>query len=268
MADRLALVEDRLTTAAISYPFRAGWLDDAGVALLPRVTSADVADWPMALLDPVEARALVGTHVIIRDIAVSAQRATLLTLATATRPDEIAEADVSVAGVSPAGRAVAAIVVPAFYGISVSNWTSEPRPLSEANLLVQEDALALIPIDDDEAYQEDLGRAWFLFTDTPFVSHVCIARRDLIAANPDLLRNALRRLIAARDMAQSRGRELRRNLSSDLAVEREVLTDALAEQSLTIGAEEQRGLEELWKRSGRPLTAAEARSTFVSLRSR
>lgn len=261
-------IEDRLVTSAFCYPFRAGWLDGSGVSLVPHLRSADVAGWPVALLDSIEARALTRTHVVIREAAVCTRRASMLTLATATRPDEIERASVALPGVSPAGRAVAAIVVPAFYGITVTEWTTEERALDPSTLLVQEDAAALIPIEDEESYQEDLGRAWFLFTDTPFISHVCVARRDLLVSDPSAVAIAIGRLAAARDLARAQGRELRRDLSRDLNIEREVLIDALADQTLSLGTEEQQGVEELWKRAGMPLTATESRSAFVSIRGR
>lgn len=268
LAAYTVLVEDRLTTAAFAYPLRAGWLAAPGVVPRPHVSAADSAAAPLALVDSVEARSLLRSHVIVREVAVAARRATMLTLATSTRPDEVGHVTASLAGVSQAGRAVAVIVIPEFYGISVVNWTQQALAPSDATIVVQEDAAALIAIDDEESYQEDLGRAWFLLTDLPFVSHVCLARRDMLTTDPEGLAAALGHLHAARDLSRSRGRELRRDLSKDLGVEREVLADALADQTLYLGTEEQQGLEELWKRTGLPLSAAEARGAFVSVRTR
>jgi predicted solute-binding protein len=266
--ERLLLIEDRLVTAAFSYPFRSGWLEADGVSLAPRVAAAGAAEWPVALLDTVEARAMTRSHVIVRDACVCARRASMLTLATHTRPDDIISAAASLPNVSSTGRAVAAIVVPTFYGITITEMTTERLAVDSTTMVIHEDAAGLIPFDDEESYQEDLGRAWFLFTDTPFVSHVCVARRDLVANDPGSIAATLGRLSAARELARTRGRELRRDLSRDLGIEREVLVDALADQSLSLGAEEQRGVEELWKRAGVPLSAAESRGTFVSIRPR
>lgn len=268
MADRLLLIEERLVTAAFSRPFRAGWVDDEGVQLIPRVAAADIDGWPVVLLDSIEARPLLHSHVVVREVAVAARRASMLTLATATRPDAVEQAVASVPDASPATRALAAMVVPAFYGIRVTGWTTERRQVAADVIVIQQDVEALAPLDDEAAYQEDLGRAWYLFTDLPFVSHVCLARRDLIADDPPLIVAALERLTAARDAARARGRELRRDLAREFALEREVLADALADQALSLGTEEQRGLEELWKRAGTPLAGSEARTAFVSVRGR
>jgi len=259
------VLERSLVTAAISYPFEAGWLDAAGVNLVARLSTAEVKDAVVALVDSVDARALLATHAIVRGGALSSRRHSMLTFATHTRPDDVSDVSVVLDDVSAAGTAVAAIVIPDFYGITVRDWTIGSAAVSATTALVTEGAAALIPIEDDESYQEDLGRAWFLMTDTPFVSHVCMARRDLLATAPGTLAAHFGRIVAARDIARSRGRELRRNLSQDHGVEREVLTDALADQTDTLGTEEERGLLELWKRSGRPLGANDRRSAFVSL---
>jgi predicted solute-binding protein len=273
------LVDDTLATAVYSYPFKAGWVDASGVELVERLPTRLVRERrAVGLLDSVAAQTLLTTHVIVRDVAIAARRASFVSLATHARPDTVDNVTIAHPGVSPATLALAQIVIPAFYGITISGWTNDDLPVSDRVAVVAEGARALIALDptdegpDDDApepiegiYQEDLGRAWHLLTNTPFVSHVCIVPREALATQPAAVADAVDRLRAARDVAKARGRELRRDLARAFGVEREVLTETLADQVYELGDEELHGLIELWTRSGLVAKNVNLRSSLVRI---
>jgi len=243
-------IDDRLETARLAYPFAAGWVEPAGVELVAGLTSTRASDADLALLDSIAALSMLGDHAVVADLAVVARRATMLTLATHTRPDDVDDVAVSLAGVSPAGRAAALATLRAFYGIGAREWSDETFAVDAAHAVVSEGPAALIPIEDDEIYQEDLGRAWFLMTDTPFVSHVCVARRSLLTRDPVAVAEAVGRLAAALAAGNERGRELRRDLSKRHGIDRDLLVEVLADQEWELTAEGIAGLALLARRAG------------------
>lgn len=265
MAVRIA-VDDRLETAVLAYPFKAGWLDTTDARLVPHLVPAQARDAAIAVVDSIAAITLLSSHVIVRDVAIASRRASMLTLETFTRPDDVEDAVVSIAGVSPAGRAVSTAVLQPFYGIRVSEWMEQDHAVDEAHARVMEGAEALIPVDSDTIYQEDLGRAWFLMTDRPYVSHVTVAARSLLATDPGRVAAAVERLAEARSIATERGRELRRDLSKSLGIDRETLTETLADQVTVLDDDAIAGLAELARRSGFATSQRELQAAAISVR--
>jgi predicted solute-binding protein len=243
-------LEERLETAMLAYPFRAGWVEADGVTLAPSLGADDAGTATLALLDSVTALSLLPAHVVVRDVAVVWRAASMLTLTTYARPDEVESATVAAPGVSPAGRALAAAVLGPFYGIAVAGWSERAQPVDATHVTVSEGPAALIAAADEELYQEDLGRAWYLLTDRPFVSHVAVAARRQIAGDPRSVAAAMERLRAARDAGAARGRELRRDLSKAHGIDRETLTETLAAATYALDDAAVDGLAELARRSG------------------
>jgi len=248
-----------------AYPCAAGWVEMSGVELVDRVAPGQVVGASLAIMDSVVALTMLATHVIVRDIAVVVSRASFLTLSSHTRPDEIERIAVSVAGVSPVGRAIATAVLEPFYGISVSEWSEQSATVSRDRAVIDEGAAALVPAEDEEQYQEDLGRAWFLMTDKPVPTHLCLAPRSLLANDPAAASAAVARLLQARATGESRGRELRRDLSNAHNLDRETLVETLAEQSYTLTDDAIDGLAELSRRTGLRVTRNAIRSAAVAL---
>jgi predicted solute-binding protein len=265
VTDIRTLVDDRLTACWFAYPVQAGWDGTQEIELLRDLGPAAVREAnAVALLDSLAATRLLDSHVIVSNHAVASRRASFLTIVTHTRPDEVDNVTVSTPDVSLSGRGLAEATLPRFYGITVTAWSDARLPVDASTALLTEGAEALIPVDSEEHYQEDLGRAWFLLTDTPYVSHVCVAPRSELTRNPAGVISAVKRLDAARAAASDNARELRRNLSRDLEIERDLFTDTLADQTYTLGDAERAGLLGFWQSVG--VTApADASSTFVTL---
>lgn len=259
------LIENRLTCCWYAYPVQAGWVEDENIKLERNLGPAQVREAnAVALIDSLAATRLLDSHVIISDHAVASRRASFLTIVTHTRPDDVDNVTISTPDVSFSGRGLAETTLPRFYGITAAGWTADRLPVNETTALLTEEAEALIPVDEPDHYQEDLGRAWFLLTDTPYVSHVCVAPRSELTRNPETVVQAVARLTAARQAAESNARELRRNLSRDLNIERDLFTDTLADQTYRLDDPERSGLLGFWQSIG--FTApGNAQNLFVNL---
>ena len=259
------LIENRLTCCWYAYPVQTGWVKDENIILERNLGPARVREAnAVALIDSLAATRLLDSHVIVSDHAVASRRASFLTIVTHTRPDDVDNVTVSTPDVSLSGRGLAETTLPRFYGITATEWTPSRLPVNETTALLTEEAEALIPVDEPDQYQEDLGRAWFLLTDTPYVSHVCVAPRSELTRNPEAVVQAVSRLTTARESAEANARELRRNLSRDLDIERDLFTETLADQTYRLDDAERAGLLGFWQSIG--FTApGNAQNLFVSL---
>ncbi len=258
-------IDDRLTTAMYSYPITAGWVETSGITLARGLRPDDARHATVALIDSVYALTMLDTHVILRDAGIVWRTASMLTMTTHTRPDEVEQATIVIPGISAAGRAVATAVITAFYGITVTDWSEEARDVDETTAVISEDAAALIADEDEDRYQEDLGRAWFLLANLPFVSHVCVAPRALLASDPASISRAVERLNGAKTIGQDRGRELRRDLSKGFNIDRDTLTETLADQTFTLDDEALDGLVELARRTGLGVARDKIRGAAVRI---
>jgi predicted solute-binding protein len=245
------LVESRLPACWYAYPIQAGWVEPDGIEAVRDLSPATVREQnAVALIDSLAATRLLDSHVIISNHAVASRRASFLTLVTHTRPDDVDNVVVSTPDVSLSGRGLAEATLPRFYGITVAEWRDERLPVNETTALLAEEAEALIPVEDEDQFQEDLGRAWYLLTDTPYVSHVCVAPRSELTRKPANVVEAVHRLTTARLAAEEQARELRRNLARDLGIERDLFTETLADQVYSLGDVERAGLLGLWQHIG------------------
>jgi predicted solute-binding protein len=261
-------IDDRLTTAIYAYPVTAGWVDASGITLTLGLQPNAARQATIALLDSVYALTMLDTHVIVRAAGIIWRTASMLTMTTQTRPDEVEQATIAIPGISASGRAIATAVITPFYGIAVSGWAEEERAVDAATAVVSEDAAALIADENEDHYQEDLGRAWYLLANLPYVSHVCVAPRSLLASDPAAVAGAVERLNAARTAGQEHGRELRRDLSKGLNIDRETLTETLADQTYTLDDEALDGLVELAKRTGLGVARDKIRASAVRVENR
>lgn len=259
------LIDDRLTACRYALPISAEWVSVPGLETRQINNPAEIRESnAVALVDSLIASLLLDSHAIVTDHAVASRRASMLTMVSHTRPDDVDDVIVATHDVSVSGRGVAETTLPRFYGISASSWVNERREVDRTTVLITEGAEALIAIDDPDAYQEDLGRAWFLLTDTPYVSHVCIAPRALLTRDPGSVVAAVAGLEAARAAGDERARELRRNISRDFDIDREVLADTLADQTYQLSDPERSGLLALWRSTGVAIPG-DTRNLFVTL---
>lgn len=265
LPDVPVLIDDRLTACRYALPVSAEWVSIPGLETRQINTPAEIRESnAVALVDSLIASLLLDSHAIVTDHAVASRRASMLTMVSHTRPDDVDNVVVATHDVSVSGRGIAETTLARFYGITAMSWVNERREVDSSTVLITEGAEALIALDDPEAYQEDLGRAWFLLTDTPYVSHVCIAPRALLTRDPAAVVGAVARLEAARAAGEERARELRRNVSHDFDIDRDVIADTLADQTYTLGDAERSGLLALWRSTGVSVPT-DTRNLFVTL---
>jgi predicted solute-binding protein len=261
------LIERRLGTAPFWMPVEKGWVDPGvQVEIIESPSAATLrAHSRLAIVDSLLASTALDSSVIAREHCVMMDQISLLTMVTADRPDEIERATVSTPGISLTGRALAEIVIPSFYGIEIAGWSNEAAGAGPNSILITEDAAALLPTDDEAHYHEDLGRAWFLLTNTPFVSHVCIAPEAVYAGDPEALREvsqALDRIVAS---AEEQRRMLRRNISGDHGIDRDLVVDVFDALKLRLSDAGIEGLKTLYHRSGVLSRTGPIDGRFVSL---
>ncbi|CAN5821700.1 hypothetical protein BH23CHL2_BH23CHL2_34290 [soil metagenome] len=246
------LIERRLGTVPFWMPIERGWVEvDHDVQIIEAPTAADVRahNGPM-LVDALLASTVIASSRIITDHAVAADTISLLTMITASRPDEIEQAAVSTPGFSLSGRAAAEIVIPEFYGVAIAGWLDEPANVDAATIIITEDADALLPTANEEDYHEDLGRAWFLLTNTPFVSHILIVPERLYLDDIESVRSAVRALSATQKAATDQRRMLRRNISRDHDIDRDLVVDVFDGLKFELSKSGRDGLTMLYERSG------------------
>lgn len=246
------LIDSRLSTASYWMPVQEQWIDvPDNVTLQAHPAPSDVANHRgLCLVDSVLASKLLPNFQIIAEHGVSWSRISPLTMVTDRRPDAVDEATVSSGEISLAGRALAEVVVPSFYGIAITSWTSGQTEPGEATVLVTEDEQALQTSAGEDDYYEDLGRAWYLLTETPYPSHLCLVPRDLAAGDLEQVIETVEWLDQLLALSRERRRELRRNLSRHLDVDRELVTDTIDSQSNRIEDIELAGLKTLYNRIG------------------
>lgn len=221
------LIERRLGTAPYWMPVERGWCEpDHEIVIVEDLTPADLRGHAgVMLVDTLLASTVLESSLILTDHAVTADTISLLTMVTSERPDGIERASVAAPGVSLTGRAVAEIVIPEFYGISISDWLDETAAVGSETIRVTEDVQALLPTERESDFHEDLGRAWFLMTETPFVSHVCLVREERYESDPPSIRQAMQDMRGMLRAADDQRRLLRRNISRDHDIDRDLVVD-------------------------------------------
>lgn len=260
------VVDQSLLTAGYWLPAQAGWAEPNDLRVEHGPLPADLLATPgVALIDSLAASTLLDSHVVVRNHAVVWHAESMLTLVTHARPDELEQVTVSAPGISVSARALAEIVIPRFYGMSVGEWTDEERAVGPGVSRINEGPAALQPDDDEEHYHEDLGRAWLLLTDTPYVSHVCVAAQSLLTQNPAAIGRAVRELDELLAAGRAHAREFRRNLSKDYDIDRDILADVLATQTFQLDDQALGGLAALYRFSGLDAAVAKLPTMTIQL---
>ncbi|MCX7624509.1 MAG: MqnA/MqnD/SBP family protein [Thermomicrobium sp.] len=213
----------------------------------PGLTAAVVRGEPgIALLDAFEALALVPAAFIANDLAVVAQHTSAVALLTPDRPDRIDRATVLLDACRPTSEALARATIEPFFGIRPIEWqrSSGSATGTTVELRVVEDEAALVPPDERH---HDLGRAWFILTGLPFVSHLLVCPPEV---SPEGRRTFAR---WARELPE-RLRERAAEIASDLAAARPLdagrLLAYLSDTVDVLSPKARRALEELLRRSG------------------
>jgi hypothetical protein len=244
------ILEANLTTSQYCYPFQRGWIDSPEWLILrDRVTDELLSDGSScALVDAMTATRYLDTHSVVADVALVSTHRGPVVMRTDQRPDEIEHATVQLGETSRMAEALARATIHHFYGIDVVDWN---RSQQKSEVTILEDLDALRPAGD--SYNEDLVRAWFILTSMSIPTHLFIAPTATLERDQPEVRRVVEKLRQALSVSDERRRELRRNLSSDLDIEREHLTELLNDQKTRLTRNARKGWLDLTNRVARAM---------------
>ncbi|MFM9107958.1 MAG: hypothetical protein ACKOWF_14815 [Chloroflexota bacterium] len=241
------LMHDTIATLPWTVPLAEGWMaPPEGIAAerRPTLAAAEVEPGDSALLPAPEAARLIASHVIVPTAAAVFANDGPVALRTPVRPDEVHRTPVRLIDCSSAGELLARGLLRNFYGIETAGFTRDERAAAEA--VVVEGAEALRPV--EAGFSEDLARAWQIFTDLPFVSHVLVmpAGTELAAAAP--LTGWLNDLAAA---AETRRREWRQPFCDRETIPRDRLDAMLGGMRHALAPDDGKALTALLSHGGK-----------------
>jgi len=203
------LLHDTFLTAPLVHPFKEGWVESHDFELvyfpkreLPPVTADDIALLPAGGGTALE-MILLGRA----DIAVVADQEGPISLRAPVRPDEIERSVVRLLDVTPSGEVLARATITPFFGIEVTEWTTEAS--ADAQVVILEGAAALR--EPQGGYHEDLCRSWFILTNMTTVTYVLVAP---LGADRRALEPVLSALVAAQGLAKTQRRAIRRAVAA------------------------------------------------------
>jgi hypothetical protein len=244
------ILEANVTTAQLTYPFQSGWVESPDWLILrDRVTEEFLTDRSAcALVDAIEATRYFDTHSVVSDIALVSTHRGPIVMRTDKRPDEVEHATVQLGTVSPTAEALARATIHHFYGIDVVDW-NRSRQSSEVVILEGEEALR----ESSDGFNEDLVRAWFILTSMSIPTHVFLAPTAALESDQQSIRKIVEAIRSSISVSDERRRELRRNVSGDLEIDREQLTELLNDQKTRLTKNARKGWLDLMNRVARAM---------------
>ena len=247
------LLDDTPAIAPLTLALERGWATlPATVRTLPRVDATVARAQPAALvLVPIaEYAVLQDDYVIVPELACGGHHNAGSVLIGDRRLDTIDDPLVDLADVSRGTELLARATLLKFYGMAAAAWLRDgdtPPPHTGAGIdrrhtiEIREGGEALHLLDaPGEAEVSDLGRAWFILTGLPPVTHLLLAPQG--ALRTPALAALVAALPAALAAAHERRRELRRDLAERYGVSRDLLGDFYADQFLTLTGDAQKSL--------------------------
>lgn len=283
------LLDDAPGLAPLALAAELGWISlPLPLRTVPNLTADDAREGAEALLvlPAVEYALLQQSHLIVPALAAGGQHGGATVLVADRRLDEIETPLVDLDGASRGAECLARATLGPFYGITGAVWAREGeergRPpagtsdehqdsstaagdglaaetqaageasIARPTVLVREGGEALHLLDEPGiATVADLGRAWFILTALPPVSHLLLAPRALPPAEEAGLRELTAALPGALTTIHERRRELRRELSDRYGVSRERLNAFYNDQFSTLTGDAQKSVLALLARGGR-----------------
>lgn len=245
----ILLLDDSPTIAPLALALELGWATlPLPVRTVAGLSARIVRDHPGALaFTPLaEYAELQDDHMILPELAAGGQHDAATVLVADRRLDEIDDPIVDLGASSRTTELLTRATLLKFYGITAAAWVRDgedaPIPSEGQQTLEIRDggeALHLLDTPGDRVLS-DLGRAWFILTGLPPVSHLCLAPTDSLDAT--WLKEALAALPAALAVVHERRRELRRTLAERYGVSRELLNGFYNDRFLTLTGDAQKSI--------------------------
>lgn len=244
------ILEANVATSQVTYPFQAGWIESPDWLILrDRVTDEFLADGDAcALVNAIDAVRFLETHSIVADLALVSTHRGPFVMRTTQRPDEVEHATIQLGDVSPMAEALARATIHHFYGIDVVDW-NRSQQASDVSILEGAEAMKA----NSDGHNEDLVRAWFILTSMSIPTHVFLAPTRLLESNQPEIRRMVESIRKAISVSEERRRELRRNVSGDLDINREHFTDLIADQKTRLTKNARKGWLDLANRVARAM---------------
>jgi hypothetical protein len=269
---RELLLDDAPASAPLALALELGWATlPVPVRTVPGLAAATARDHPEALVFAplAEYADLQAGYTILPELAAGGHHGAATVLLADRRLDEVDDPIVDLAAVSRTAECLARATLLKFYGITAAAWVHDgqesPRlridesPLEEpasgsspesalrtphsAIVEVREGGEALHLLDEPgDRIVSDLGRAWFILTGLPPVSHLLLAPHALLGNADAGLRDLLAALATALTVVHERRRELRRTLAERYGVSRELLNAFYNDQFLTLTGDAQKSI--------------------------
>lgn len=239
------LIDETFATATYTVPITSGWVsppDEITVEIAHRLTTDPASEGQIVLAPASEILHLQQTHDVVGDIAVIAEGNGAIAMRTPVRPDEVEATPVRLLDTSGIAELLARATLRPFYGIEPTGWVRDrdAAEAARAEAVIVEGAEALRG--PEAGFSEDLSRAWFILTAQPVVSHVLLVPRTL---PPDLVREAVTFLVAARTESLARRSEWRSQLADREEVGRDRASAFWAAQRLKLEPADRRALLDL-----------------------
>jgi hypothetical protein len=174
--------------------------------LIPDLKGNDVGPEDSALIQAGEYGAVQETHKVAPQLAVAFDRTAPVVLRTPVRPDEVERTPIQLIDTGSSAELLARATLDPFFGITPAGFFREA--VDDAEAAVVSGALALLP--PEAGFSENLGKAWYILTEAPFVSHILVVPKesngesDLAFAAMKLQAKTSRRAIRGR-MSESTG---------------------------------------------------------------
>ncbi len=243
------LLDDSPVIAPLALALELGWaILPVPVRTISGLTAQTMREYPGAVgFTPLAEYAdLQRDYTILPDLAAGGNHDAATILIADRRLDEIDDPIVDLGASSRTTELLVRAILLKFYGITAAAWLhdgQEPPVGDEGQQTIEirdgGEALHLLNVPGDRIIS-DLGRAWFILTGFPPVSHL------LLAPTSRLADSALEALLAALPLAlavvNERRRELRRTLAERYGVSRELLNSFYADQFLTLTGDAQKSI--------------------------
>lgn len=258
------LIDDTFATGTYTVPIASAWvLPPASLTVeIANRLSPDSAPIDSAVLAPSsEILRLHQTHAVVNDFAVIADGNGAIAMRTPVRPDEVEATPVRLLETSGAAELLARATLKPYYGIEPTGWVRDGGSIdaAHAEVVIVEGGEALR--EPEGGFSEDLGRAWFILTSQPVVTHVLLVPRALPARDRTEL---VTFLDAARKEGLARRRDWRPRLADREGVGRDRASAFWAAQRLSLEEADRRALLDLLHKGSRGTSSAHPKNvTFI-----
>ncbi len=192
---------------------------------------SDVGPEDSALIAAGEFGHVQTTHKVNPALAVVFDRTAPVALRTPVRPDNIERTPIQLIDVSSSDELLARATLDPFFGITPAGFFREPT--EDAQAVVVGGPLALSP--PEAGFSEDLGKAWYILTEAPFVSHIVVTPQGS-AGESNLAFEALK------GQAETSRRAIRGRISEATGIDKETLLALYPQTRFSLADADRRAL--------------------------